>query len=165
MRSAVTIFIAMAFGFFIGMSFPSLSISQVLHFSFSSNNFLLIHSFKLIRCYYWHWQLSLPSGLLPSIQVSYPKHSVEGFQNQTSLSSLLSDQENVISSTFVQSVDSCWSGVLIEIGRLVSHPAFSTVLRPRAKNMKRKEPKIRLVQVLWLLMEFATAALIELKEM
>ncbi len=92
MRSALTIFILIAFGFFIGKSFPSLSISKVLHFSFPASNFLRIHLFILIRYCYWNSQLSLTSSILPSVEVSCPKHEVEVIKDQPKLSSLVSNE-------------------------------------------------------------------------
>lgn len=121
MRLIVTTFVGMVFGFWIGVCFPTLSLTKVpgvwlFYLIFA----LLLFQRSEYRCslYYMYttyvskmmeysqcfsiWQLNLPSSLLPNTDLSYVDDQRSGISTQTLLNALNPLNHNNSSSTQAQ---------------------------------------------------------------
>lgn len=108
MRLLVTTFVGIVFGFFLGVSFPTISLTKagrilVFHFPASAylqaNCFNNLLSWHLLMSYFYMIliQMSIPSGLLPSIDLTYIENKYPGLSTQALLnvwSSLKGTKDN-----------------------------------------------------------------------
>lgn len=99
MRLIVTTFAGIVFGFFLGASFPTLSLTKVL------NLFLIPPQYKAVLwalyisnvqqlftvlavpllLFSWIWQMNLPSSLFPSLDLAYIEDKYSGLSTQALL--------------------------------------------------------------------------------
>ena len=91
MRLIVTTFVGVVFGFLIGLSFPTLSLTKVdklfpLNFIFIImhlfNNDSFIYIMELLYCV-WIWQLNLSSSVLSTIDFKYTGNKKSGPSSST----------------------------------------------------------------------------------
>lgn len=90
MRIIVTTFISIVFGFFLGVSFPTISLTKacfyILSYLGEANYAICLLSFGRIKkdCVFV-WQINLPSTLLPSIDLGYIEDKYSGLSSQALL--------------------------------------------------------------------------------
>lgn len=106
MRLIVTTFVGVVFGFFLGVSFPTLTLTKVQKL-FVYMVVFLPHSIPMISTrsngtFFCTsiWQMNLPTSLFPSIDLTYIEDKYAGLSSQALLNALSSLKGNSDTSTY-----------------------------------------------------------------